>query len=188
MPADLYPFHRYAVILALAQESSKPLGRTALMKLLYFLQQIKGVPLGYDFSLYSYGPFDSNVLGDLGMTEQLGAVEEQTVIFPGGYGYEIRRGKAPAYVREKGWRFVEEHSTAIKSVLGEYGHYGGGQLELLSTMVFVDQEAGKQGRQLSVEHLIRQTLTIKPKFTEPHARKLAAELIGKDALRATQSD
>jgi len=35
------------------------------MKLLYFLQEWKGVRLNYDFRLYTYGPFESEVLSDL---------------------------------------------------------------------------------------------------------------------------
>src|SRR5262249_12172233 len=54
---------RLATIVALVERSSgKSLGRTAVMKLLYFLSALRGVQLGYRFTLYSYGPFDSEVL------------------------------------------------------------------------------------------------------------------------------
>jgi len=32
------------------------------MKMKYFLQELKEVPLGYDFRLSTYGPFDAEVL------------------------------------------------------------------------------------------------------------------------------
>src|SRR5579872_1325193 len=72
--------------------SSGHIGRTALMKYMYFLQTLRGVPLGYNFSLYSYGPFDSDVLADLSSAEVLKIVEITPVEFPGGYGYRIRLG------------------------------------------------------------------------------------------------
>ena len=40
-------------------------GRTALMKFVYFLKELKGVPFDYRFTLHTYGPFDSRVLDDL---------------------------------------------------------------------------------------------------------------------------
>src|ERR1035438_8492020 len=69
------------------------LGRTALMKLCYFLQVLKGVPFGYRFTLYSYGPFDSNVLADLGTAESLGAVHSTVAYYSGGYGYNIQKAE-----------------------------------------------------------------------------------------------
>jgi uncharacterized protein len=185
MGNEPFPFYRYAVLLALAEKSEKPLGRTALMKLLYFLQELKGVPLGYHFTLYSYGPFDADVLGDLSMTEQLGAVKEDTVLFANGYGYEIRSGQTPDYIRKKGEDFVQEHEEALQTVVREFGHYTGAQLELLSTLVFVDQEADRAGKVLAPRELILRTLTIKPKYTEPQAQKLTEDLWARGALKAT---
>ena len=81
---------RIAVITRLAEKSSGSLGRTALMKFCYFLQTLRDVPLGYHFTLYSYGPFDSDVLADLDMAEALGTVQSTVVPYSGGYGYEIK--------------------------------------------------------------------------------------------------
>src|SRR5438477_5059079 len=85
---------RLAVITELASRAPNGhIGRTALMKFSYFLQTVRGVPLGYRFTLYSYGPFDSNVLSDLSTTENLGAVQSSLTYYPGGYGYQITRGQ-----------------------------------------------------------------------------------------------
>ncbi len=84
--------NRIALIAQLA-EITPNLGRTALMKYCYFLQTIRKVPLGYSFSLYSYGPFDSDVLSDLGSAEALGGVKTRVEYHPGGYGYRIEKGE-----------------------------------------------------------------------------------------------
>ncbi len=47
---------RLSVIEALIAKSKRRLGRTAIIKCLYFLQEAEGVPLGYRFTLYTYGP------------------------------------------------------------------------------------------------------------------------------------
>jgi hypothetical protein len=65
------------------------LGRTPLMKLAYFAQELHGVPLGYHFSLYSYGPFDSSVLSDLDIAKAMTAVDVSIVHHALGYGYRI---------------------------------------------------------------------------------------------------
>ncbi len=46
------------------QQEGGYLGRTAVQKIVYFLQ-VLDVPMRYRFDLYHYGPFCSNILGDL---------------------------------------------------------------------------------------------------------------------------
>ena len=70
----------------------RKLGRTQLMKLFYFLQELKGVQLGYDFRLFAYGPSDSEVLSDLATATSVNVAHEKTVIFARSYGFEITPG------------------------------------------------------------------------------------------------
>ena len=60
-------------------KNSDGLGRTAIMKLIFLLQEGKGLPVGYDFRLYSYGPYDSEVLQDLEFLRNFGFLTEETV-------------------------------------------------------------------------------------------------------------
>jgi len=68
------------------------LGRTAIMKLSYYLQVLQLVPLGYEFRLHTFGPFDSDVLDDLAYAEVFGAVKEKVITQSQGYRYEIKPG------------------------------------------------------------------------------------------------
>ena len=88
---------RLATIVALV-EKQHPIGRTAVMKLCYFLQTLRNVPLRYRFTLYSYGPFDASVPSDISSAEALGGIESETFFYSGGYGYEISPGKYQKYV------------------------------------------------------------------------------------------
>src|ERR1700733_8978318 len=84
---------RLGLIPALAERSTTGyIGRTALMKYMYFLQTLRRIPLDYHFSMYSYGPFDSDVLADLSSAEALDIVKMNAVEFSGGYGYQIYPG------------------------------------------------------------------------------------------------
>jgi uncharacterized protein YwgA len=49
---------------AVAQMEGGYLGRTAIQKIVYFLQ-VLNVPMRYRFEVFHYGPFCSSVLGDL---------------------------------------------------------------------------------------------------------------------------
>ena len=78
---------RIGVLTDLVARSRTKLGRTALMKLAFLLQTVEGLPLGYNFRLYTYGPFDEDVLNDLGQAECMQAVVSTMVPFSGGEGY-----------------------------------------------------------------------------------------------------
>src|SRR5262249_28091602 len=151
----------------------QPLGRTALMKLCYFLQVLRRVPLGYHFTLYAYGPFDSSVLDDLAYTEFLGAVDEETVLLGNGYGYRISPGQDRERIKERARDFLTRYQQDIAWVMQEFGSRSATDLELLSTMVFVDQEAARKEESLPFSELVRRVLNIKPRFTEEHASVLA---------------
>src|SRR5882724_260152 len=109
------------------------LGRTALMKLCYFLQTLKGVPLGYHFTLYSYGPFDSEVLSDLGTAESLRAVTSDIVYYQGGYGYKIQKGERADTLIGNNVNFLDKYRGSMDWVMAEFGKHSSADLELEST-------------------------------------------------------
>ena len=79
---------RLAALSTLVKDSPLKPGRTALMKFAYLLQTVRGVPFGYRFELYNYGPYDATVLSDLSEAATLKAIKSETVYHPSGYGYE----------------------------------------------------------------------------------------------------
>ncbi len=161
---------RLAVITALVSGSTTGyIGRTALMKFCYFLQVLNGLPLGYNFTLYSYGPFDSDVLSDLNSAESAGAVKSQVVFYPGGYGYEIREGAVADQVM--GNRVLSGCKDKIDSVLEKFGGFGSADLELLSTIIYVNREAGQKKAKLSPSELAQRVRDVKPRFMESYIRE-----------------
>lgn len=141
-------------------------GRTAIVKFIYFLQALRGVPLGYSFTLYSYGPFDSEVLSDVEMAVSLGIVKSRVVTSPVGYGYEVTPGSSIDQAKAKASQFLTEHQASIDWVLERFGRYSASDLELTSTLIFVDREAYRDGRRLSKADLAKRVRQIKPHFAE----------------------
>ncbi|HYM09630.1 MAG TPA: hypothetical protein VEU62_02795 [Bryobacterales bacterium] len=177
---------RSALIAYLAEQSpAKWIGRTALMKYCYFLQVLRAVPLGYNFSLYSYGPFDSAVLSDLGDAEALGIIEETPLLT--GYGYKIRNLVSEDDLHELAGGFLEEHKADIDWVAQQFGTQSASDLELDSTIIYIDREASEAGVQLPEGLLMQHVRDVKPHFAESEIRRHVLALKQKQLLVALGS-
>src|SRR6266849_3913424 len=111
---------RIGLMAALVERApAQTLGRTAVMKLAYFLQVLQKVPLGYNFRLHTYGPSDSDVLDDLGYAAIFGAVTEKTIIQNEGYRYEIRPGERCAQAQKRSKNWLDQNRVAVDWVLQE---------------------------------------------------------------------
>jgi uncharacterized protein len=180
-------WQRLGVIVELAKQSPRPMGRTALMKYCYLLQTLRRVPLGYDFRLYSYGPFDVAVLGNLDYAKFIGAVRESVEYYPGGYSYEIEAGEQAAEIKSRSGDFLWEYGDHIDWVAREFGKYSATELELVSTLIYVDKETASDGASLSVAELVRKVGEIKPHFTQTQIAHQVKVLSECGLLAATQT-
>jgi hypothetical protein len=174
---------RIAVLSRLVKRTQgASLGRTAIMKLAYFLTVLRDVPLGYRFSLYSYGPFDSTVLQDVDFGSSLGALRSQPVRYPSGDGYLIQPGSSSDEIELLEKDFLDAHETAIDWVATEFGNLTAAELELLSTIVYVDREFA--GTPISKDDLARRVHDIKPHFLETRTLSRIEDLKTKGLLSA----
>jgi hypothetical protein len=148
------------------------------MKLAYLLQTLKGLPLGYDFRLHTYGPFDSDVLNDLAYCESLGAVKSELVRFESGsgYGYEFAPGKNQQFVSQRAGQAASEYSAAVQWALQEFGQRTAAELEVVTTIIYADREAAQRTKQLSVEDLAREVRAVKPRYTQQYITAKIEEL------------
>ena len=160
------------------------LGRTALMKICYFLQVLRGVPLGYRFTLYSYGPFDSDVLSDLGTAESFHALASSLDVYSGGYGYSIRKGERGDQCIKSGQAFLTSNRDAIDWALSEFGTHNSAALELESTIIYVDREAAAKSENISRQEMTRRVHDVKPHFSEETIANTIDNLSEKGLLHA----
>jgi uncharacterized protein len=166
-----------AIIVKLAKMSEpRPLGRTALMKYLYFLKSIRNLPLGYEFKLYTYGPFDAAVLDDLKYAEALGAVTEEMVTYSGGYGYEIRPASKADTLMRRSSKWLQRIDDDLAWVLGKFGQKGAAQLEMASTLVFVDRDGRMKKEPLEFRRLVETVHGVKPHLSKEQIKAEAIEL------------
>jgi uncharacterized protein len=177
---------RLALFPLLASKSkSGYLGRTALMKYMYLLQAVRGVPLGYHFTLYSYGPFDSDVLSDLSIAEAVEGVKTELELYSGGYGYRIRPGRNAKWLERRAEKFLAQYSTDTDWVVKKFGSFRSDELELVGTIVYVDQESARRKKTVSLDQVAKLVHEVKPHFTEAKVLQYARQLASERVLRAS---
>ena len=167
---------RIALIAELVDHAPTAPGRTMLMKCLYFLKAVKDVPIPYTFRLYTYGPFDSDVLDDLSYAESLGAIKSTLVAYPGGQGYEFELGPESEKIKQQSKEFLKEHKDSIDWVLLEFGNRSALDLEMASTLIFIDRTLSEKGTKKPIAEIAKKVRDVKPhldtKAIEEEAKKL----------------
>ena len=175
---------RIALIADLVARSPSRLGRTALMKCLFFLKVLKGLPLPYNFRLYTYGPFDSDVLDDLQYAEYLGAVESELVTYYGGRGYEYGRGPKAEGLQNESKDFLAKYRESVDWVLKEFGNRTAMDLEMASTLVYIDRTSGKKNAKKTIADLARKVHEVKPHISADAIEREAQKLRERGLLTA----
>ncbi len=152
-----------AIMVQLVMNSKdQKIGRTQLMKLCYFLQEIEQVPTSYDFRLFNYGPFDSDVLVDLSKSCGGSLLKEKSVNFQRGYGYEITPGDN-AYNSTS--LLPNDLAEKVKRLAVAFSGDGAGELELKSTILFVDREFARENKRSDKVAIANRVRSIKPHFS-----------------------
>jgi uncharacterized protein YwgA len=170
------PRERYGIIAELAERMKAhhySFGKTALQKLVYFLQELRGVECGYDFTLYTYGPFSSLLLSDLDAVCAARGVE---IEYFGQQGYQITPGPKSSSLREHAKRFLEKNEEPIEQVVDEFGGLWAKRLELLATAVFAERDAKASARNITQEELTEAVHAIKPHFSEDEIKEAIRQL------------
>jgi uncharacterized protein len=180
------PWNRYALIAELAKRLdavSPQFGKTVLQKLVFLLQEVYHVDCGYDFELFSYGPFDSQLLGDLDLVEHWGCISIDSVNAMLG-GYRIRPTDRVDFVREKAASFLDAEQTrkALENLVSTYGAMTARELELRATTVYVERNLRGKGDSPTKTKVCRLVGQIKPKFKQREIEQTVDELSGRNHI------
>ena len=177
------PLERYGLIAELAHRMAKrglSFGKIALEKLVFLVQELYGVDCGYEFSLYTYGPFDSTLLADLDATAALDGVD---VEYHGQQGYQISPGAENEALRKHAATLVGKHSKDLNRVIDEFGTMWARSLELFATIVYVERDARSSDREPAVDYLVEVVHDLKPHFSADEINKAVAWLAERGYVR-----
>lgn len=129
-------------------------GKTAAQKFAFLLQEVYGVNLGYRFSLYTYGPYDSAVMSDIDDAISRKLVQSE---FDLDRGYDITPGTP-----DEASSLPDDLKEPLDEVFKHFGKSTARELEMYSTLVLI----GQQEQTVDESTLIRLFRKVKPRFTE----------------------
>ncbi len=112
-------------------------GETHLQKAAYFLQELLGVPLGYDFILYKHGPFSFDLHREL--TELRADSLLQLEARPP-YGPRLVSTAVAPDIKKRFPKTLGKYKKQIDFVANHLGEKGVAELERLATAFYVTQE------------------------------------------------
>lgn len=186
--SELNVLERVGVLAAIVHRMDKGVGRIFLTKTAYLLQVVKGVPFGYSFRLYLYGPYSAEVVNDIGTATCWKVLHERYYSYGQGGGYEITPGEAvDTFLQMEPVRaIVEEYHDAIDWAVESLQNYSAAEMEAIATLVWVDREMNSRGITLSTEELLDMAQKIKPRFPRERFRQLAEKLIDEGVLSHVQ--
>jgi uncharacterized protein YwgA len=145
---------RFAIIHYIV-DKLKDVGKIRMQKLVYFLQSIFDVPLGYDYKMHYYGPYSDELNDDLIAMQVSKNVEIGAD--PSGYGYHIVPGTEAVATKDD---VLGKYSEKIGKCLDDFGKFSPSELEILGTLHFVKYIAGVSDE----EKIIEKTSMLKPVF------------------------
>jgi uncharacterized protein YwgA len=161
---------RTSTIVGLIQNArGRRLGKTQLQKLVYFVQE-RGVPLGYTYELYHYGPYSFELSNELSSLDSLGVLSIESD--PEGFGFDISIGKfADKFV-------LDPHNEGkLKKIIDHFGSNSTAQLEVKATIHFVHSVIKRKsvvGKRRS--EVINRVHDLKPRYSEDFIKNCYSEL------------
>lgn len=115
-------------------------GETHIQKSLYFLQEMLGVPTGYDFILYKHGPFSFDLKDELGVMRANMIIKLKSQPYP--YGPSLYPGEAAERLKELYPKTTKEYERQIEFIARKLSRFRVTELERLATALYVTLEEG----------------------------------------------
>lgn len=146
--------------------SERPIGKKAVQKFLHLIEDAAKVPTGYDFSIYTYGPFSRTLASEIDFLASKKALD---VVFVSQFGtYEISPGENANEVINQGSDYIAKNKSKIDTVLSKLKGKGASELELYSTLVFLIAHVESLNTD---EKIIDKLLSLKPKYAKVFVEK-----------------
>lgn len=145
-------------------------GETNIQKAVYFLQEMVGIPTGFDFLLYKYGPYSFD------LTDELTALRADDImtleVRDPRYGPSFAPGELAPLVKERFAKTVNRYRGHVEWIARRLGNRNVAELERLSTALYVRlQNAGA-----NIENRAAQLVRLKPHVQPDEARKALVEV------------
>lgn len=144
---------RTTLLIALAENLRKRgswCGETHLQKATYFLQELKKVPVGFDFILYKHGPFSFELRDELTAMRADGLVELHSQ-WP--YGPTVIPTAKSKRLRQEQSKTLQKYRKQLDFVSDQLGKQNVSELEKLATALYIWIEASSKSETQRAKHL-----------------------------------
>lgn len=145
---------RFAIIRYLVDELEDA-GKTRIQKIIYFLQEVFGVPLDYVHTMYYFGPYSDELDNDLLDMKLQDYLDIEPSI--DGYGYHVRPGNE---VIDSIYNKIKPYKGQLDECVAKFGNFSALYLELLGTLYFVKHSEDE----LTKDEIIEKVKKLKTKF------------------------
>jgi uncharacterized protein YwgA len=146
--------------------SVNKLGRKAFQKLVHLSNDLAGVPTGYSFSFYIYGPFSRELSSDLELAESSAIISSVQNKVSG--AFEINEGpQAKDAEKWAGDHFATYHMK-LSALLEKFGKKSAKSLELYSTVVFIENSEPEVRGDPGM--MVKRVNALKPKYSDTEIR------------------
>ena len=163
---------------------SPQFGKTAFMKMAYLLQELYEVPLGYRFSLYTYGPYSAEVLADLEYAKLRKQVDVEYLGDPQG-GFKITPSEVAGGSNLQNEQ-IAKYSQLLNELVEHFGSFNARELELRTTSIFLWKRT-RPRKPENVNTLIEAVRQLKPHFSEMAIRSVIYDLINDGVIQYAPS-
>lgn len=146
-------------------------GETHLQKCLFVLQQMRNVPIGYEFQLYRFGPFSFDLRDDLVQLQAEGVLN----LSPrsSSYGSSLEPSDTSLLLLRKHFpNTLKKYQDDISFVAGHFGDANARTLERLTTAYYFHLE----GSNCSNEDVGKMINTVKPHISVLEGADAAKEV------------
>ncbi len=142
------------------------LGKTAVMKIMYILQKVYKLPLDYSFSIYTYGPYCSDVMADIDTASAENIISIKTNYYTNGkIGYDISTSENSSKVIKDSSDFLNKYKDEIAEVLYCFGDKTAKELELYSTVIYIYNSYIENQWEFTIRDISENVHEIKPHFS-----------------------
>lgn len=158
-------FDKRIGVISIITEMKPGLGKTAMMKLIFLLQVVCKIPLGYDFNIYTYGPYSSGVMEDIDWARHQNIISVETVVYHTGHsGYNLKPSNNIEKIIKKESDFISTYQSDIEKVIRLFGNKAAKELELLTTIVYLHRNYIMNNWNCNREEISKNVHEIKPHF------------------------
>jgi uncharacterized protein YwgA len=142
---------------------TKPgLGKTAMMKMVFLLQEVYKMPLGYGFEIHIYGPYTPEVMSDIEIADSMGYLSVEAEKRLTSYVYKLNPTDKTGQILKTAEKFLDEYAAPIDAAIVLFAGKTARELEMLTTIVFLYKIYVFNKLDVSIDDIANNVRDIKP--------------------------